>query len=91
MVLGVPQLNQLRLAQLKRAFNDVECNGSNLREQSTTDGTNLVCTLPGNSTDTILVVAHYQQVGEGMSVVNDWSGSASTTQRNSATRAFRRF
>ena len=75
MVLNVPQTNPLRLAQLKRAFNDVECSGSNLREQATVDGTNLVCTLPGNSTDTILVVAHYQQVGEGMSGVNDWSGS----------------
>jgi hypothetical protein len=75
MVLGVPQSNPLRLAQLKRAFNDVECIGGDLREQTTPDGTNLVCTLPGSSTETILVVAHYEQVGEGMSVVNDWSGS----------------
>ncbi len=33
MVLGVPQSNPLRLAQLKRAFKDVEC--SNLQEQPT--------------------------------------------------------
>ena len=35
MVLGVPQSNPLRLAQLKRAFEDVECTGANLHEQST--------------------------------------------------------
>jgi Zn-dependent M28 family amino/carboxypeptidase len=75
MVLGVPQSNQLRLAQLKQTFNDVECNGNNLREQSTAEGTNLICTLPGKSTDSILVLAHYQHVGEGMSAVDDWSGS----------------
>jgi len=75
MVLGVPQPNQLRLAQVKRAFSDVECTETNLREQATAEGTNLLCTLPGNSTDTILVVAHYLHVGEGMSVVDDWSGA----------------
>jgi len=75
MVLGVPQSNQLRFAQLKRAFSDVECTGSNLREQATAEGTNLLCTLPGSSTDTILVIAHYQHIGEGMSVVDDWSGT----------------
>jgi Zn-dependent M28 family amino/carboxypeptidase len=73
MVLSVPQSNQLRLAQLKRAFDDVEC--PDLREQSTAEGANLQCTLPGNSTDTILVVAHYQHTGEGMSALDDWSGS----------------
>jgi Zn-dependent M28 family amino/carboxypeptidase len=75
MVLGVPQTNPLRLAQLKRAFADVECKGENLKEQSTEESTNLLCTLPGKSADTILVAAHYQHVGEGMSAVDDWSGA----------------
>ena len=73
MVLSVPQSNQLRLAQLKRAFNDVEC--PDLREQSAVEGANLICTLPGNSADTILVVAHYQRIGDSMSASEDWSGS----------------
>jgi hypothetical protein len=73
MVLNVPQSNQLRLAQLKRAFDNVEC--TDLREQSTAEGVNLLCTLPGNSADTILLVAHYQHTGEGMSAADDWSGS----------------
>jgi Zn-dependent M28 family amino/carboxypeptidase len=75
MVLGVPQSNQLRLAQLKRAFEDVECTGANLHEQSTPQGSTLLCTLPGKSTDTLLVAAHYRRVGEGMSAIDDWSGS----------------
>jgi hypothetical protein len=75
MVLSVPQSDQLRLAQLKRSFEDVECTGSNLREQSTVEGSNLICTLPGKSKDTILVAAHYHHVGEGMSAVEDWSGA----------------
>jgi Zn-dependent M28 family amino/carboxypeptidase len=75
MVLGVPQSNQLRLAQLKRTFNDAECREGNLREQTTAEGVNLLCTLTGESTDTILVAAHYQRVGEGMSAVDDWSGA----------------
>jgi Zn-dependent M28 family amino/carboxypeptidase len=73
MVLGVPQSNPLRLAQLKRAFQDVEC--TNLLEQPAPQGSNLVCTLPGKSTDTVLIAAHYRHVGEGMSAVDDWSGS----------------
>jgi Zn-dependent M28 family amino/carboxypeptidase len=75
MVLGVPQSNPLRLAQLKRAFEDVECTGANLHEQSTSQGSNLLCSLPGKSTDTVLISAHYRHVGEGMSAVDDWSGS----------------
>lgn len=75
MVLGVPQSNQLRLAQLKRSFEDVECGGSNLREQATNDGSNLLCALPGKSADTILIAAHYQHIGEGMSAVENWSGA----------------
>jgi hypothetical protein len=73
MVLNVPQSDQLRLAQLKHAFDNVECPG--LRELPTAEGASLLCTLPGNSADTILVVAHYERIGEGMSALDDWSGS----------------
>ena len=72
MVLGVPQSNPLRLAQLKRAFKDVECSDAGTANPQ---GSNLLCTLPGKSTDTVLIAAHYRQVGEGMSAVDDWSGS----------------
>jgi Peptidase family M28 len=75
LLLSVPQSNQLRLAQLKKAFDDVECRGSDLQVQSTGDGANLSCTLVGRSKDTILVAAHYERVGEGMSAVDDWSGA----------------
>jgi hypothetical protein len=75
MVLAAPRTNPLRLAQLKRAFDDVECRGGNLREQAAAEGANLICTLAGKSADTILLAAHYQRVGQGMSAVDDWSGA----------------
>ena len=75
LVLNVPQTNSIRLAQLKQTFKDLQCNGENLREQQADEGKNLLCTLPGKSTDTILVLAHYEHEGNGMSAIDNWSGA----------------
>ena len=50
----VPQSNELRLAQLKQTFHDVECRDSDLRQQPTPAGTNLLCTLSGTAPAFIL-------------------------------------
>jgi hypothetical protein len=54
----VPQPNQLRLAQLKQTFTDLECKGPRLREQPTPAGPNLLCTLPGTSPATLPPTKH---------------------------------
>ncbi len=76
----VPQHDADRLAQLKRTFHDLECKGDNLREQSAGEGTNLICTLPGSpppgtKLETIVLTAHYEHEGAGMSAVDNWSGA----------------
>jgi hypothetical protein len=75
LVLHVPQTDALRLAQLKRAFDDLECKGSHLSQQALAEGRNLICTLPGTSADSILVAAHYEREGKGMSAIENWSGA----------------
>lgn len=76
----VPQHDADRLAQLKRTFHDLECKGDNLREQPAGEGTNLICTLPGSPApgtklETIVLTAHYEHEGAGMSAVDNWSGA----------------
>jgi len=71
----VPQQDSVRLAQLRQTFRDMQCTGSDLREQTFAAGSNLVCTVHGGSADTILFVAHYEHEGAGMSAVEDWSGA----------------
>ena len=76
MVHHVPQENAIRLAQLKQTFKDVQCTGDDVREQSFGAGRNLVCTLPGDTSDTILFVAHYERGRAGMGAVDNWTGAA---------------
>jgi len=83
----VPQTNPIRLAQLKQTFNDLECQASNLREQTFPGGKNLLCTLPaGLSTDRtssqphrspgiILFIADYKHEGLGQSAIDNWTGA----------------
>jgi hypothetical protein len=80
LVHNVPQRDPERLAQLKQTFHDLECKGDNLRERPAGDGTNLICTLPGTALqgkklDTIVLTAHYEHEGAGMSAVDNWSGA----------------
>jgi len=76
----VPQRDAERLAQLKQTFHDLECKGDNLRERPVGEGTNLICTLPGTAPqgtklETIVLTAHYEHEGAGMSAIDNWSGA----------------
>ncbi|HEX3469597.1 MAG TPA: M28 family peptidase [Silvibacterium sp.] len=76
----VPQPNADRLAQLRQTFHDLECKGDRLRELPAGEGKNLVCTLPGTAQpgktlETILLTAHYEHEGHGMSAIDNWSGA----------------
>jgi hypothetical protein len=80
LVHNVPQRDADRLSQLKQTFYDLECKGDNLRERPAGEGTNLVCTLPGvapqgTKLETIVLTAHYEHEGAGMSAVDNWSGA----------------
>jgi len=80
LVHNVPQRDAERLAQLKQTFHDLECKGDNLRERPAGEGTNLICTLPGTPApgtklETIVLTAHYEHEGAGMSAVDNWSGA----------------
>jgi Peptidase family M28 len=76
----VPQKDPDRLAQLKQTFHDLECKGDDLSERPTGEGTNLICTLPGvaapgTKLETIVLTAHYEHEGQGMSAIDNWSGA----------------
>ena len=76
----VPQSDADRLAELKQIFHDLECKGAYLRERPAGEGQNLICTLPGiakpgTTLETILLTAHYEHEGKGMSAIDNWSGA----------------
>jgi len=80
LVHNVPQRDADRLAQLKQTFRDLECKGDNLRELPAGAGVNLICTLPGipppgSKLETIVLTAHYEHEGAGMSAIDNWSGA----------------
>jgi hypothetical protein len=83
---SVPQPDEMRLAQLKQTFTDLQCRGANLRVQRFDGGKNLLCTLPGTplmaeggtpriTLTTILFIAHYEHSGSGQSAIENWSGA----------------
>lgn len=67
-----------REARLKRMFADSGCAPEKLTEQlvSSHDAPNLICVLPGQTEDVILVGAHFDHVQEGDGVVDNWSGAS---------------
>ena len=75
----VPQRDTDRLAQLKQTFGDLQCKGENLYEQTAGEATNLICklpgTTPGSAHETILLIAHYEHEGKGMSAIDNWTGA----------------
>src|SRR5271170_2377937 len=80
LVHNVPQRDPDRLAQLKQTFHDLECKDDNLRESPAGEGSNLICTLPGtpphgSKLETIVLTAHYEHEGAGMSAIDNWSGA----------------
>ncbi|HEX4038423.1 MAG TPA: hypothetical protein VHX37_10230 [Acidobacteriaceae bacterium] len=74
----VPPNDAARFDRLKALFADQGCSGDQLKIQprgKSHDPGNLVCTWPGTSTSTIIVLAEYQHQGKGQSAVENWSGA----------------
>jgi Iap family predicted aminopeptidase len=67
-----------REASLKHLFLEAGCDPQLLTEQPVAHlkEPNLICVLPGKSSSSIVVGAHYDHVSEGSGVVDNWSGAS---------------
>jgi hypothetical protein len=76
---NVPVGDQSRLDHLKALFTGKGCSGDQLKIQplgkSHDHPGNLICTWPGNSASTVVVLAEYQHLGKGQSAIENWSGA----------------
>jgi Zn-dependent M28 family amino/carboxypeptidase len=65
-----------REAALARTFADAGCPASNLSEQPVPKRKepNVICVLPGDTTEEIVIGAHFDHVPEGYGIVDNWSG-----------------
>ncbi len=75
---AVAKKNVQRLASLRKIFEEAGCSGERLREQKVkrSDLPNLICAMPGQTDNVILVGAHYDQSGHGDGAVDNWSGAS---------------
>jgi putative aminopeptidase FrvX len=69
--------NKHREATLKELFTEAGC-GDHLSEQPVKESNlpNVICELPGASTKTIIVGAHFDHVPDSEGVVDNWSGAS---------------
>ena len=74
----IPHDNADRAERFRRLFREAGCDGEFLRDQF--DGhsvhPNIVCTLPGESDEKILVGAHFDKPRYGRGIVDNWTGAA---------------
>lgn len=78
---SVPASDADRLSRLRDDFASAECGDGRMQEQPVPGkhgdgGTNLICTWPGATPGTVVVVAHYEHEGKGQGALADWSGAA---------------
>jgi putative aminopeptidase FrvX len=72
---AAPGENAAREAFLAKMFADAGCQPS-LQTVKRNKIPNVICILPGQTTDTIIVGAHMDHVERGKGIVDDWSGAA---------------
>jgi hypothetical protein len=70
--------NDRRETLIRKWFADSGCKGANLSEQAVGGSLppNVVCVLPGETQETIVVGAHTDKVEAGDGVVDNWTGAA---------------
>ena len=70
--------DEVREAALLKTFADAGCPASNLSEQLVPKRKepNVICVLPGETAEVILVGAHFDHVSKGSGVVDNWSGAS---------------
>jgi Zn-dependent M28 family amino/carboxypeptidase len=67
-----------RGANVKKLFREAGCSGEHLAEQpvARASAPNVLCILPGDSRQVILVGAHFDHAPEGEGVADNWSGAS---------------
>ncbi len=75
---GSPADNLGRQKKLRQLFEAAGCKGEALTDVEVEGSAlpNLVCKMPGKHDSVIIVGAHYDKVGTGNGVVDNWSGAA---------------
>jgi Iap family predicted aminopeptidase len=70
--------NSKREAAVKRLFEEAGCSGERLAEQPVRDtyAPNVICTLPGDTDEKIVIGAHFDHARSGDGVVDNWSGAS---------------
>lgn len=70
--------DKVREAALVKLFAEAGCAAADLTEQPVPGRKqpNVICTLPGSTTETIVVGAHFDHVSAGDGIVDNWSGAA---------------
>jgi putative aminopeptidase FrvX len=73
----VPQRNTARQQKVKALFVEAGC-GSLVSEQRVkhSDYANVICTLPGDTDETVIVGAHFDKVVRGTGAIDNWSGAS---------------
>jgi hypothetical protein len=70
--------DRVREMALLKTFADAGCPASNLSEQVVPKRKepNVICVLPGETAEVVLVGAHFDHVPEGNGIVDNWSGAS---------------
>jgi putative aminopeptidase FrvX len=73
----VPIKNEDRESRIKALFAEVGC-GDALTEQAVkhTKFPNILCRLPGETDEVIIVGAHYDQISPAQGIIDNWSGAS---------------
>ena len=72
-----PEKNGQRWRKIKDLFRTVGCGDDRLSEQPVPGfrEPNVICVLPGENETTIIVGAHFDNIGAGHGVIDNWSGA----------------
>lgn len=73
-----PATNTQRAEVLRALFREEGCSGAQLRDEEAPDAElpNIVCVLAGETREQIIVGAHFDKVGTGEGVLDNWSGAS---------------
>jgi putative aminopeptidase FrvX len=73
----VLQKNTARQQKVKALFEEAGCGGL-VTEQKVkhSDYSNVICTLPGDTDETVIVGAHFDKVVRGTGAIDNWSGAS---------------
>lgn len=74
----IPDTNEERAAQLRAWFNQQGCSGNDLKEQKVESNAapNVICRMPGESEDTVVIGAHFDRVTSKLRPIDNWRSAS---------------